>query len=159
MRRFKVKDLMFDVLPLEAVEAGAEVQQFCWRTCHYYISRCHYHISRCHYYISRCHYYTRHCGWFISEWCHLTRTDLILEQCPAGSEIPEIDPRIREFDPRELGVLRKQLQMELEQVEAAEKRVAEQMAPQTIEEVELLQGKLREALGELDALKERMQKG
>ena len=64
-----------------------------------------------------------------------------------------------EIDPRELVELRLQLVKELEQVEALEQQLAEQMTPQTVQEVEMLETKFQDALGELKALKGRMKAG
>ena len=58
-----------------------------------------------------------------------------------------------EINPRELVELRLQLVEELEQVEALEQQLAEQMTPQTVQEVEMLETELQDALGELKALK------
>lgn len=171
MTRFKVKDLMIDVLP--AKQEVPDLEALCWRfTCYNIITRdCYRFFSPCWnfrtcfnyitpdcipyitprhcypHYITPCHrYFTPICQQHISEFPCPGNTELVA--CPGDSRF---DPELP-FDPRELGILREQLRASLEQVEAAEKRVAEQMAPQTLEEVELLRGKLEEAMAELDEL-------
>lgn len=58
----------------------------------------------------------------------------------------------------QLAAIKAQLQQELAVVEQSEKAVAEALQPQTVAEVEELQGKLREALAELDKRKQELQK-
>jgi hypothetical protein len=170
MKRFKVRDLMIDILPPE--REAPELEELCWRfTCyhyrtpycypHYLTPYCYPHyLTPCHRYISPCipyrtcfNYITPDCYRYISPFPCPANTELVA--CPGDSRL-EIEQPI---DPRELGILREQLQVALEQVEAAEKRVTEKMAPQTPEEVELLRGKLKEAMDELDTLAKGMQEG
>jgi hypothetical protein len=61
-----------------------------------------------------------------------------------------------DVDPHALATLKAQLQQALRQVESAEQRLADQMSPQSIEEVEALEQKLQGALDELKARKEQL---
>lgn len=58
----------------------------------------------------------------------------------------------------QLAAVKAQLQQELAAVETQEKAVAEALKPQTAAEVEELQGKLRDAIAELDKQKQELQK-
>jgi hypothetical protein len=152
MRSFLVKDLMCAVMPKPEGQVpgyqpcawDSKPMEFCWtpHSCWWF----------------------RSCVWIVSDPCRAYHSDLcrLIQtglMCELGSKIPEIDPRIPVTNPVELGILRENLKETLKNVEAAEKRVAEKMAPQTMGEVEMLRGKFHEALEELDAIAEKMGKG
>jgi hypothetical protein len=60
--------------------------------------------------------------------------------------------------PEHLGQLKEELRAALERVEAEEQRVAEQMKPQSLEEVQQLEEKLTEALAELKKRRKELEK-
>ncbi|MBB5220353.1 hypothetical protein HNP73_000274 [Amaricoccus macauensis] len=62
----------------------------------------------------------------------------------------------RAFTPEALAALKLQLREALREVDRAEQVVAEQMKPHSVEEVEELEKKLRDALEELSARKEQL---
>ena len=111
-------------------------------------------ISDCDRYETICgHYRTLDpCRLFASDWCYrIATTRVFLEEvCHGGSILPEIE--YLKIDPREFAMVREQLMVAVKGLEAAEKLAAEAMAPKTLEEVNLLRGKLREVMGELDAM-------
>ncbi len=59
----------------------------------------------------------------------------------------------------QLSALKVQLGAALAEIERQEKAVNESMEPQTLEDVEMLQGKLREAMAELEERKRKLQRG
>jgi len=72
-----------------------------------------------------------------------------------GTPVYQVDPQGIAV---QLAAVRAQLQQELAAVEAQEKAVAEALRPQSAAEVEELQGKLRDAIAELDKQKQELQK-
>lgn len=65
--------------------------------------------------------------------------------CEASARLP-VSTRLRASD---LPKLKAQLQRALKQVEAREQAVAKKLQPRTVEQIEMLETKLREALDEL----------
>ena len=151
MPRFKVKDLMIDVLPAKMADLGDLELCRIYHSCLEIISKC----VRSH---TPCPWNSWDaCLLMLTDWCERIHT-LRIVACNAGTKI-EIDPGEWVVNPRDLDILHEQLQVGLKRIEFVQHQVAEEMAPKTVEEVEALEGKLHDALGELDALKNRMQKG
>jgi hypothetical protein len=74
--------------------------------------------------------------------------------CSAGSSIGQPGDIVSNPNPEGLAALKAQLQRQLAAVEEAEKR----MEPQSLEEVELAEKKVREALAELEQMKAKFKK-
>ena len=151
MPTFKLKDLMIDVVPAERETELAQFQQ--WHCIRFH--SCLMIISDCHRFETKCGGYRTFdpCRLFVSDWCHLIRTtQVFLEavECAGGTIWPEIE--YLKIDPREFAMVREQLMVAVQGIEAAEKLAAEGMTPKTLEEVDLLRGKLKEAMTELDAM-------
>ena len=160
MTRFKVKDLMIDVLPSEKAELG-DLGVGCRiiRSCPALNSQCGNYITGCLYNTDICRLINTRCGYLTPlNWCTPIHTTRVIIDCEAGTMI-EWDPGEWVIDPAELDILHEQLRVGLQQVEIAQKKIASQMAPQTVQEVETLEKKLTEALGELASLKKGMKKG
>lgn len=62
----------------------------------------------------------------------------------------------RDLQPEDLAALKQELQAAVDRVEAEEQRQAESQQPQTLDEVALLEGKLNEALVELQRRREEL---
>ena len=156
MPRFKVKDLMIDVLPVEKAELGD--LEICWISdpCRLYHS-CLKIISRCDRYHTFCPWNSQDpCRFLLTDWCVHIQTLRVLA-CHAGTKL-ELDPGEWVINPHELDVLHEQLKIAMNRVEIAQERVAREGTPRTVEEIEALEDKLTEALGELAALKKDMKK-
>ena len=160
--RFRVKDLGIDVQAEAAVQQGAVqgAQAICGPSSFVCTAICSFHpptIVGCQLQCST------HPTVICTAICSLQPTpvgcqlqcsfDPSIVACGPLSPLPcgaSMGPAV---DPMEgLTALRGQLEQALAQVQQQEKAAAEAMAPQTVEQVDLLQGKLQEAL---DALKER----
>jgi hypothetical protein len=76
---------------------------------------------------------------------HTACTVCSRNSCEASARLP-VSTRLRASD---LPKLKAQLQRALKQVEAREQAVAKKLQPQTVEQIEILETKLREALDEL----------
>jgi hypothetical protein len=133
---FKVKDLLITVVPSEGGRAapGTPVGQDCIFTI-----RCTAHL-------------------FLSGQCTATPL-LILTQllCAADLSAMRPVPVPSGGDPwislEELAALKAQLRQALLQVESQEKSLEEKSRPQTVAQIEELEEKIREALGELERRK------
>jgi len=151
MPRFKIKDLMIDVVS-KAEDAGKFRIPGCWPYITPHVPTC-LGYKTCRYAITRinCWPYVTHITccygtiWLEKEF----------EVCPANSGMPiELNPAILyEMDPRDLAEMHELLLKEVAKVEAIEHQVVQQMAPQTLEEVELLESKFNEALNELETIR------
>lgn len=125
-----------------------------------------------------CEFFTcefKTCGGF-SPWCgyltcHFGCSIAITQTCRVGGTVAcGIDTCGVSFDPTptiqvdpqglasQLAAVKTQLQQELAAIEKQEKAVAEALRPQTVADVEELQGKLREAIAELDERKHELHK-
>lgn len=138
MARFRVKDLMIHVLPSERV---GDVEELCrWLT-------------------DFCRWPTLCGGWFS---CGFLSPCGALTPCgaisPCGAVSPYVDPGAGVIRPEELSVLKEQLRRTLAQIEEQEGALETKMGPRTLEEAEALEEKLKDALEELKAHKERLQK-
>jgi hypothetical protein len=71
-------------------------------------------------------------------------------------DINPVGPQVA--NPQNLAVLKAQLRQSLAQVEAQEQAMAESMKPQTVEEADMLEQKLTEALDELRQHKEELRR-
>lgn len=103
--------------------------------------------------------------------CHCTRTVfcgcsqapawheyLVAPNClgtPTPGRIPATEPAIAA---KQLAILKTQLKQALAEIEEQEKRLEEELQPKTVEEVEALQVKLREAADELEHRKSELKK-
>jgi hypothetical protein len=155
MPRFKVKDLMIDIVSIKE-----DAQKLYPRTCLRYFTP-----------LPTCLNY-KTCRWAISDitcvpgvtWINCGNRTVWAEQqfevCPGNSGMPiELDPQILyAMDPRELAMVRELLLKEVAKVKEIEQRVSAEMAPQTLEEVELLESKIQEAAAELEMFRERFAK-
>ena len=146
MSTFKLKDLMIDLVPADRKTEFAQLQQ--WHCIRY--RSCLMIISDCRRFETKCGGYRTFdpCRLFVSDWCYLIKTTRVFleeAECLGGTMWPEIDPR-------EFAMVREQLMVAVQGIEAAEKLAVEGMTPKTLEEVDLLRGKLKEAMAELDAM-------
>ncbi|HEY6252692.1 MAG TPA: hypothetical protein VI685_22270 [Candidatus Angelobacter sp.] len=130
---------------------------------------CPFHTAQpCLHFTGGCFYHTFHCNFG----CTIAITRLCNEgptfiACQPGT-LPgcgfTVDPGtpVYQGDPQgiavQLAAVKAQLQQELAAVEAQEKAVAEALRPQSAAEVEELQGKLHDAIAELDRQKQELQK-
>lgn len=149
MGRFKIKDLMVDVVKLDRdpIDAGDIVGYQCKK--YGYPSFCIYLASQFDW-DSICHR------------VHTTEIFEVIEVCHAGSVIPvtPITPVIYEqwweVNPSEIAALREQYKEAVKQIDLAEKRTAKELSPRTVEEIEVLESQFTEALKELAVLKKGM---
>ena len=118
-----------------------------------------YHYTPC---------YANTCGFRTCFGCTVAITNICqngptILPCRVGTCGFTIDPTPTiQVDPEgvraQLAAVKAQLQHELAAVEQGEKTVAEALRPQTAADVEELQGKLRDAIAELDKQKQELQK-
>ncbi len=161
---FRVKDILIDVLQPQPCP------QFTLITCHFHCSRlisfCHFGCSfqiSCHWNptLVTCHF---HCTHLISPCpAHSVACPIGTLQCPGGSVVCPggsivCGGSILEQTPVDPAVIRERMKAELAAAQAAEEAAAEAMRPQTLEQVELLEGKLKEALAELGKRREELKK-
>ena len=151
MKRFMIKDLMIDVgvaeAKLEAAEGILCVPFDTFEPCPGTSKICAYPTKLCAYPTKLCAYPT--CHFITWDLCRVLQTTKTIIMCEAQSR-PIIE------DPREWYVLEEWLQTAQQAVHAATEAVAGEMIPGTLEEVNLLRGKLQEAMAELDAIEKEM---
>ena len=155
MRRFKVKDLMIDVVSADVDRDTVELKElrYCW-----ILNSCHHILSdACKFLVSYCRPYPSFdaCALIRTNWCTPIQSGLVA--CPGVSEF-EFDTERLVFDPDELIIIREHTEAILGRVAEAEEIAAMQMTPKTVKEVEGLEAQLNEALDELASLKKSMKK-
>jgi hypothetical protein len=129
-----------------------------WRTivaCHRFISDCPTNTVLCRYDSGICPDATLICK-FSTEIC--PGNSII---CPGGSDpcgLSELNPGDIYTNPEVLGALKEHLRQTLAQVEAQERAAAENLQPQTVEQVDALTKQLTEGLEELKARRQELQK-
>lgn len=150
MPQFKIKDLMVNLNPGQAVELQPH---FCWRfhSCWYYQSCWHFHscwnLQSCWHVISR--YET------ILDCPNISRfVTPVSPRCPDPTPTIVVDPTV--IDVQDLAALKGQLQAQLAQIEAQEQAANEAMRPKTLDEVNQLEEQLQGALAELREMKKTM---
>jgi hypothetical protein len=118
------------------------------------------HFTWCGYF-TPCRFATCHfgCSIAITDIC---RTGPTLIPCQPGTCGVTIDPTPTiQVDPQgvasQLAAVKAQLQQELAAIEQQEKTLSEALRPQTVADVEELQGKLRDAIADLDKRKQELQ--
>ena len=154
MRRFKVKDLMIDVVSADVDRDTAELQamRHCWilKSCHHILS------DACKLWVSYCALPSYDaCALIGTNWCTPIMSGLV--GCKGISEL-DIDTDRLVFDFDELIVIREHTEAVLGRVAEAAEIAAMQMTPKTVKEVESLEAQLNEALSELASLKKNMKK-
>ena len=140
MALFKVKDLMIDVTSVQQQAICAHFTPICTALCSLQIS-CHF---QCSFQIT-CHFFqTCHFG------CTVIHSPIT---CVTGTigPTPGCTPTFIQPDP---AALKEQLKAQLAAVEAAEN----QLQPQTVADVDMLQQKLAEAMDALKARRVELQK-
>lgn len=117
----------------------------------------------CGYITNPCRFFTCHfgCSIWITEIC---RTGPTFIACQFATCLPTVvDPITIQVDPEsvasQLAAVKAHLQQEMAAVEKQEQTVSEALRPQTVTDVEELQGKLREAIAELDKRKQELHGG
>jgi hypothetical protein len=81
----------------------------------------------------------------------------MIDVCNLSDEV--LDPLAEIINPAYMNELRLMLRLAVAQGRVARLAALEgQMVPQTLQEVEMVEGRLREALSELDATRQRMMK-
>lgn len=115
----------------------------------------------CGFYTNPCRFATCHfgCSIWITDIC---RTGPTFIACQFATCAPTlVDPITIQVDPQgvasQLAAVKAQLQQELAAIEKHEKAAAEALRPQTAADIEELQGKLRDAITELDQRKQELQ--
>lgn len=140
MARFRVRDLMIQLPQQAELQAPGAI---CWFTCHWF--------TPCHWFT--CHWLTPHGCWpFLS--CPNTIICGPFSPDPCGVISPYVGVGPGEIvQPEDLAALKAQLQRALANIEEQEKALEERDRPQTLEQVEALEEKLKGALEELAARK------
>ncbi len=153
---FRVKDILIDVLQPQPCPQHTLV------LCHFYCTHlvsCHFGCSlqiSCHFgcsYQISCHF---GCSLQISCPWHTLVCPGGSIQCPGGSIA--CPGSILEQTPVDPAVIRERLKAEMAAAQAAEEAAAEMMKPQTLEQVDLLEAKLKEALEDLGKRREELRK-
>lgn len=117
----------------------------------------------CGYITNPCGFHTCHfgCSIWITEICRIGPTFIACQFATCAPTV--IDPFTVPVDPEsaasQLAAVKAHLQQELAAVEKQEQTVSEALRPQTVADVEELQGKLREAIADLDKRKQELQGG
>jgi hypothetical protein len=146
---FRVRDLVINVVPESGAGEGGAL------------------VARCPAIFSNCGAFTP-CGGGWSGACHgptcygctgRTFTCIGATSCGGCTLNVSVLPFAMGLtdSPEALGALKEQLKQTLQEVESAEAALAEQQQPQTVEEIEALEGKLQEALTELQSRKAQLQ--
>lgn len=113
-------------------------------------------------YLSPCRFFTCYlgCSIAITDICRTGPTFITCQFATCGVSI-DPTPTIQ-VDPQgvasQLAAVKAQLQQELAAIEQQEKSVSEALRPQSVADVEELQGKLRDAIADLDKRKQELQK-
>jgi hypothetical protein len=156
---FKIKDLMIDVtsIPKACIGGTLCAQPSLCGSCSHFVTAC----GHCSAVVSACGFQCSHlisfcagCSFAITNPCTLHCTH-IGSQCFTGSiacpgSIITTTPFQVELDP---GVLKEQLKAALKIAEEREKEFNDSLAVKTLADAELLEGKLSEALEEVQRLK------
>ena len=164
---FKVRDLMIDVSPQLPQEMHAQ-QLFCAT----YTYGCPNLTHFCRYPSDFCPNYTFvgcqvrsyfPCGrTYLDPTIIYTPTPVLDDPIPfvqtPDAQAPIMNQPGMVVNPQNLAELKSQLRQSLAQVEAQEKVMKENMKPQTVEEVDMLEQKLTEALEELRQHKEELRR-
>src|SRR5689334_9893398 len=169
MPMFKVKDLMVHIEP-------TGTQALCLHNtrcggCTLYIScgpltppiGCHpcslFALTKCAPDTRWCH----GCTFEITYCLNGTRVDCHATIPPTWTDpispVAQLSPVIEQLNPEGLAVLKAQLQETLDKVDAQQVVLNQQLAPQTLEDANLLEEKLNTALTEVRALKTQLKKG
>ncbi len=141
---FKVKDLLIDVSATQALTPTIQ--------CHPTLIACHY---GCTYFIS-CHYACSQ----VASYCQYGSVPTTIVTCP-GSLVTDTTPIIQAtptLEGPQVATLKQQLKQALEVAERQEAAIDQSMQPQSVADVEMLEGKLNDALAELKARKAQLQK-
>lgn len=153
---FRVKDILIDVLQPQPCPQHTLI------TCHFFCTHlvsCHFgcsHLISCHFGCSlqiSCHF---GCSLQISCPYHSLVCPGGSIQCPGGSIA--CPGSILEQTPLDPAVIRERMKAEVAAAQAAEEAAAEMMKPQTLEQVDLLEAKLKEALEDLGRRREELRK-
>jgi hypothetical protein len=154
---FRVKDILIDVLQPQPCPQHTFI--LCHFQCTIVNTICHFGCTiqpTCHFYPTwiTCGF---HCSHLIS---YCPQGSIVCPggsiQCPGGSIVcggSLIDP-----GPLTPEAIRERLKAQLAAAQAAEEMAAEAMKPQTLEQVDLLEGKLKEALADLGRRREELKK-
>jgi hypothetical protein len=94
----------------------------------------------------------------ITPTCGVTRDPTITPTVQFTPQTPVVNQPGMVANPQNLAELKAQLRQSLAQVEAQEQAMAESMKPQTVEEADMLEQKLTEALDELRQHKEALRR-
>ena len=163
---FRVKDILIDVLQPQPCPNHSLI------ACHFFCT----HLVSCHFGCS--HQISCHLGCSLQISCHWNPTLVtchfqcthIGSVCPAGTIVCPggsiacpggsivCGGSVLEQTPIDPGVIRERIKAELAAAQAAEEAAAEAMKPQTLEQVDLLEGKLKEALTYLGRRREELSK-
>ncbi|MBL8219718.1 MAG: hypothetical protein JNL62_10835 [Bryobacterales bacterium] len=162
---FRVKDILIDVLQPQPCPNHTLI------TCHFHCT----HLISCHFGCSlqiSCHFGCSlqiSCQYHSLVTCHLYCTQ-VGSICPGGSIVCPggsiacpggsiaCGGSIFEQTPVDPAVIRERMKAEIAAAQAAEEVLAEAMRPQTLEQVDLLEGKLKEALADLGRRREELSK-
>ena len=170
---FKVKDLMINIAPGEDTGPGQWTHNMCPPPCGCTVPHScrptllcewsdtnHRHPTN----LYRWQQFNPYCGeTYFCEWSTtpLTITHLTPTLCPGATVAgpvgvpPGGDPAMAA---EQLAMLKMQLKQALAEIESQEKTLNESLEPKTVAEVEILQGKLKDALVWLEARKKALQK-
>lgn len=145
MARFRVRDLMIQVAQANPQLACLPIHSFChWFSCHWF-TPCHWHTPGGCWPLFTCPGGSIICG--------------PLSPDPCGVISPYVgDPGEFVVQPEDLSVLKEQLKQALVNIERQERALEEADRPQTVEEAEALEEKLKEAIKELQVRKEELKK-
>jgi hypothetical protein len=136
-RRFNLKNLMTQIRP--------ELERaICWP------------YSGCRYFITWCNWWT--CNWWTVIDCPaftLRCPAFTIDPCEPFSQYIE-DPRDIVVNPEVINTLRAQLTRALEEIDLHEKMAQEQYSPQSMDEIDQLEGELKSALEELQARRDQL---
>ena len=149
---FKVKDLMIDVTSAGALQCHPTL--ICNFGCTVVYSHCY--LACTYVAFSACHY---GCSFYSPTWCHYGSVTVTLT-CP-GSLVTDTTPIIQtipQLGGEALGNLKEQLKQALDAAEKQQAAQVEASTPQTVADVEMLEGKLIAALEELRVRKAELQK-
>lgn len=157
MTRYKIADLVIDI-PLARGGGGCGVL---YSDCaaHTLATACWHVTDWCQQFhtIDACKLLNTVCRPLTMDWCRLIRTTNWVLTCE-GESLPPEDPWHIWDDPRELVVLKEQLQAVLVQVEKQQEKVVQKMQPQTLEEVQAIEAQLKAATSALAARRKELTK-
>jgi hypothetical protein len=142
---FKVKDLMIDVTSKAALTPAVQ--------CHPTVIFCHFGCTV----LVSCHFA---CSFQGPSLCHFgSQTITFTITCP-GSLVTDTTPIIQatpQLEGPQVANLKDQLKQALDAAERQQAAIDQNLQPQSVADVEMLEGKLGEALAELKARKAQLQ--